>query len=182
MQAGSLLLVFVMAGLTAVVSSSVVTRPPAPTGQVLSVHVAATSTPAPEPTLTPTPSQRPTPRPTRIPTPRPTKIPTPTSVPQPIFTSEQIYHLIDQYAGQYHVDPNVLRRIAVCETGFNPKSTNHIYAGLFQYDAPTWKSFRKLQGLDQDPNLRFNAEEAIRTTAYLLSQNRAYLWPNCAPR
>lgn len=149
--------------------------PPLPSGgKVLSATTTVYSSPSPIPSSTPLPTLRPTPRPTRI--------PIPTTIPQPKFTSEQIYNLINQYAGQYGIDPNVMRHMALCESGFNPFAKNHIYAGLFQYDAPTWKSFRKMMHLDPNPDLRFHAEEAIKTTAFILSTNRPYLWPNCYPR
>lgn len=170
---------------TSFVGSRLVSRPISPPGHVLALQISVTPI-LPAEALSPTKGEggQPTPTSTPIPTPRPrpTATPSPTPIPVPKYSSEQIYHLIDQYAGEYHVDPNVLRHIAICETGFNPSAKNHIYAGLFQYDAPTWKAFRKLQGLDPDPDLRYNAQEAVRTTAYLLSQNRAYLWPNCTPK
>ncbi len=136
----------------------------------------------PIPTVTPYPTTVPTPTIKPTPTPKPTPIPTPTPKPQPKFTSEQIYHLIDSYAGKYRVDPNVIRHMAICESGFNPLARNHIYGGLFQFDVQTWKSFRSIMGESPDPDLRFNAEAAINTTAYMISIRRGYLWPQCFPR
>lgn len=142
-------------------------------GQVLSetvsipVTVTVTVTPSPSPTYTPTP--------------KPTRIPTPTPVPQPKFTSEQIYSFTESYGHQYGVDPNVLRHIALCESGFKPTAKNYIYAGLFQFDAATWKTFRRKMGADPDPDLRSNAKEAVATAAYTISQGYKHLWPNCQP-
>ena len=34
-------------------------------------------------------------------------------------------------------------------------------------------------GEDKNNDLRFNAEEAVQTAAYVLSINQAYIWPNC---
>ena len=45
----------------------------------------------------------------------------------------------------------------------------------------TVKNLRKEFGEDTDPNLRFNAEEAIQTAAYGLSKGKSALWPNCTP-
>lgn len=132
-------------------------------------------------TITPTPEPTPTPLPTATPTPRPTAVPTPTPKPQPKFTSEEIYNMINKYSGEKGVDPNVIRHLAVCESGFNPNARNYIYGGLFQYAPATWKSFRKIMGTDPDPDLRFNAEEAIKTTVYIVSLGRLYHWPNCQP-
>jgi Transglycosylase SLT domain len=142
-------------------------------GQVLSVTFEISPTPSPSPTSTPTPSPTPKPKPTRI--------PTPTPKPQPEFSSEQIYRMIDKYSQEGGVNPDVIRHIAICESGFNPRAKSYIYAGLFQYDGATWKSYRKLMGENPDPDLRYNAKEAIRTTVYIVSLNRLYLWPNCHP-
>lgn len=142
---------------------------------------------APTPSLTLTPTSAPTPTPTPTPTPKPTPkpkpkpTPTPTPKPQPTFTSEQIYYMIDKYSAEKSVNPNVIRHIALCESGFNPKAKNYIYGGLFQFAPATWKSYRKIMGLDPDPDLMYNAEEAIKTVVYIVSLGRTYLWPNCAP-
>jgi len=134
-------------------------------------------TPTPLPTSTPTPT--PTPKPT--PTPRPTPKPTPTPRPQPKFTSQEIYEMTNKYAGVYGVDANVIRHIAICESGFNPLAHNYIYAGLFQYTASTWKAFRIKMGQNTDPDLRFKADEAVKTTAYVLSLRGYQNWPECYP-
>jgi soluble lytic murein transglycosylase-like protein len=88
---------------------------------------------------------------------------------------------MERFAGQYAVDVNVLRHIAVCESGFNPSAVNGLYAGLYQFNVTTWKNGRVLMGEDTNPDLRFNAEESIQTAAYLISQGKRYLWPNCYP-
>jgi len=163
--------------IVAVIAGAVLGRNLFGHGQVLSWVIEGTPTPIP--TMTPTPT--PTPMPTPTVTPRPTRVPTPTPVPQPQFTSQQIYEFTNQYAGQYGISPDILRYIAVCESGFNPSARYHIYAGLYQFDAATWKRFRALMGEDPHPDLRYNAQAAVKTAAYLLSQNRAYLWPNCVP-
>lgn len=147
-----------------------------PKKEVLSVSV----TPTPVPTVTPTPTPSPTPMPTKAPTPRPTKTPTP--VPAPAFTSEQINGFIDRFAAQYSVSSDVLGHIALCESGFNPGASNAGYAGLFQFGVVTWKNIRKEMGEDINPDLRFNAEEAVQTAAYAVSKDKGGLWPNCFPR
>lgn len=147
-----------------------------PKKEVLSVSV----TPTPVPTATPTPVASPTPIPTKAPTPRTTKTPTP--VPVPTFTSEQINGFIDRFAAQYSVSPDVLRHIALCESGFNPKAVNAGYAGLYQFGVLTWKNLRKEFGEDSNPDLRLNAEEAVQTAAYAISVGKSGIWPNCFPR
>ena len=146
-----------------------------PKGQVLS-KTAPTATLTIAPTNTPTA----TPTPARIATPSVAGRPTPKS--QPKFTSEQIYNFTNQYGGQYGVDPNIIRHIALCESGFNPQAKNHIYAGLVQFDTQTWITFRKRMGKDPDPDLRYNAQAEVQTLAYMLSKGYSRLWPNCYPR
>ena len=153
-------------------------KPGLDSGQILGIAIA--STPTPLPTLTPTPSPSPTPTPT--PTPRPTVVPTPTPVPQPTFTSEQIVGFTDRFGGQYGVDPNVLRHMALCESGLNPAASKYVYGGLYQFDARTWRTYRQLMGEDPHPDLRYHAEEAVQTTAFALSLGKSHLWPNCYPR
>lgn len=147
-------------------------------GKVLGLQVGPTPTAIP--TATPVPTATPTP--TAKPTPRPTRIPTPTLIPQPKYTSEQIYNFINEFSGKYGVNADVMRHMAICETGFNPMGRNGIYAGLFQFDAPTWSSFRKMMGKDPNPDIRYNAKEVVETVAYMLSIHREALWPNCYPR
>jgi hypothetical protein len=136
-------------------------------------------TPSPEPTPTMTPTPSPTPSPSLSPTPTMTPVPTP--VPQPTFTSEQINAFIERFASQYGVDPNVLRYIAVCESGLDPLAVNGPYSGLYQFTSFTWKNNRQLMGEETNPDLRLNAEEAIQTAAYIISIGRGAIWPNCFP-
>ncbi len=130
---------------------------------------------------TPTATATPTPTVTPTPTPKPTSIKTPTPIPQPTVSSQQINEFIERFASQYGVDPNVLRYMALCESGFNPLASHAGYAGLFQFGSATWKNIRKEIGEDTDPNLRFNAEEAVQTAAYAISRGKTSLWPNCYP-
>lgn len=137
------------------------------------------STPIITPTSEPTPSPSPSPTPT--PSPLPSPSPTPPPSPQPTYNSEQINTFIEQYAGQYGVDANTLRQIAVCESNFNPAAVNDPYAGLYQFNPTTWKNNRAIMGEETSPDLRFNAEEAVQTAAFILSIDRGGIWPNCFP-
>ncbi len=114
--------------------------------------------------------------------PSPTLIPTPTTIPALAYTLEQIYHLMDDFAGQYGLGANTLRHMAVCESGFNPLSKTKIYGGLFQFDTQTWQTYRRKPSLDPDPDLRFDAREAVHTAAYMLSLHLSHLWPACYPK
>lgn len=133
--------------------------------------------------ITPSSSPEITPELTPIPTPRVTATPkpTPSPVPQPTFSSQQINEFISRFSSQYNVSPDILRYIALCESGFNPQAVKLSYAGLYQFGPVTWKNIRKEMGEDTDINLRFNAEEAVQTAAYTLHVNNAGIWPHCIP-
>jgi len=147
--------------------------------QVLSQEVTATETPTPTPTETPLETPTPTAISTAKATPSPT--PTPTIIVQPQYSSQEINGFIERFSSQYGVDPNVVRYIAICESGFNPLAEVAGYAGLFQFGPVTWANIRKQIGEDTNPDLRFNAEEAAQTAAYALSQGKGAIWPNCTP-
>lgn len=148
-------------------------------GKVLSLASAPSPTPASSPTPTPTPSPPPTPTPT--PTPRPTPRPSPAPPPPPPVTEKEIYAFIERFAAQYVVSADVLRHIAICESGFDPLAQNAGYAGLYQFGPTTWKKFRLQIGEDPASSLRFNAEEAVQTAAFAISQGKISIWPNCGP-
>lgn len=133
-----------------------------------------TDIPSPSPTISLSPA------PTRYPTPKPTFTPTPLP-PVKKYTPQEINAFIDSYSGQYAVSPHVLRYIATCESGFNPLAHKNIYAGLFQFSISTWKTYRRRIGEDPDPDLRYDANEAVQTAAYVLSQGKNHIWPNCTP-
>lgn len=142
--------------------------------------LSSTSTPIPVLSFSPTPTARPV----KTPVPKPTKSPVPTQSPSPTpspISSEEIMKLLEGFAGQYAVDPNVLRHIAICESGFNPSAVNGSYVGLYQFGPITWASNRILIGEDPDPDLRYSAEESIQTAAYMLATKGRQFWPNCKP-
>jgi len=177
-------------------ASSQFSLPPDSPSPVLSSQMQAE--PTPQPTTVPTPTLKPTPLPTQKPTPLPTRIPTaaptlrPTSVPVPTPTSAprvqapavghmQVIEYIAQYSGEYGVDKMLLERIARCESGLNSNalSRNGLYGGIFQFSASTWQSTRNRMGLDNNPDLRFNAQEAVRTAAYKMSKDGTSAWAGC---
>jgi len=120
---------------------------------------------------TASPSATLTPTPTKVPKP-----PRPTSAP-----SMEVNALIERFSAQYSVDPNVMRHLAICESGFNSSAINGAYVGLFQFGTVTWKNLRKEIGEDTNINLRFSAEESAQTAAYALALGERGIWPNCAP-
>ncbi len=88
--------------------------------------------------------------------------------------------LFTKYSQEYGVSKDLLVKIAACESGFNPGAQNGPYGGMFQFLASTWVSNRKAMGLDPNPNLRYNSEEAIRTAAFKISRDGAGAWPVCS--
>lgn len=151
-----------------------------------------TPTPFPTETSSPTPTPTDTPSPTTIPTITPSSTVTPTAtvmftvtvVPtsQPVSAPVNLDALFSTYAAQYNVDVNLLKKIARCESKFNTSAVGGggLYVGMYQYAAGSWSSIRKQMGLDPNPDLRTNAEESIRTTAYAISLGRASMWPTCS--
>lgn len=152
-----------------------------------------TTKPTPFPSIVPTASPTVTQAtPTTTTTPTPTILITPTIVVTPTTTlptptiiktsSEEINRQIDSLGAKYKVDPNIIRHIAICESGFNPMAENYIYAGLFQFSPSTWSSYRSQMHLDQNPTLRYSSFDAIETAAYALSLGDSRIWPNCYPK
>lgn len=117
-------------------------------------------------------------------TPIPTVTPRPIT-PKPIaLEPSALDALFAKYGAEYGVSPELLKRIAQCESGLRPEalSSNGLYGGLFQFVSSTWSSNRKAMGLDPDPALRFNAEEAIRTGAYKIARGGIGAWPVCGKK
>lgn len=117
-------------------------------------------------------SETPIPTPTR----KPTLSPTPTRV---VYKSSDFDEWFTKYSQKESIDRNLLRRIAVCESGLNPRAVNGIYGGLFQFSTGTWISNRRAMNMDTNPELRFHPEEAIRTAAFRIATVGIHAWPNC---
>lgn len=150
--------------------------------KVLGLNERTISTP--ETAIAPSQTPSPTPTPTNSPTPKPTNTPTPTPKPTPAIppaTSAEVNGFIDRFSAQYGVDPNVLRHIAICESGFRSNAKNGPYIGLYQFGEITWKNLRKEFGEDTNSDLRYSAEESVQTAAYALSKGKSGIWPNCIP-
>lgn len=116
----------------------------------------------------------------RIPTlmPAPTATPIPTLTPV-IILSKDLDELFTKYSNEYSIDKELLKRIANCESSLNLDAGTGSYAGLFQFAEPIWIQTRTLMRQNPDINLRFNAEESIRTAAFMVSQGHLGIWPNC---
>ncbi len=136
--------------------------------------------PTPLPTFTPTPTNTPTPTPTPTNTPTPTLTPTPTIYIPPPAPGE-IDGYFKKYASEYSVDETLMRKIAACESGYNTTShnTTYDYAGMYQFSRDTWTGTRNQMSDDPNPDLRFNAEQAIKTAAFKISRGGQNAWRNC---
>ena len=146
-------------------------------GHLISPISSVTPSPSPIPTATPTPlpTATPTPIPTAPPSPTPTATPTPT----PIITPLDLEQLFQKYSDTFHVDRDLLKRIAACESGFNSNASFLDYAGMFQFSTESWKLTRQSMNEDSNPDLRKNAEEAIKTAAFKIANGGQGAWPNC---
>ena len=153
------------------ISPLALTSTPRSSTEILGISI---NSPATSPRASSTDS--PTPKPTLTPTPRPT--PTPKPIASPV-TLTQLEDWFTQYANKESINRDLLRKIANCESKFNPEATNGIYGGLYQFSTSTWISTRQAMNLNSDANLRFNAEEAIKTGAFRIATTGDAAWPNC---
>lgn len=143
--------------------------------------IESTPTPIPDPTPSGPAAFRASGQSDPIPTPSPTPLPTPTPLPSPApVPGTQLDELFAKYATGYGVNQDLLKKIAACESGFNSQAANLGYGGLYQYSAGTWASTRSRMNLNGEAELRFNAEESIRTAAFQLATSGPSIWPNCA--
>ncbi len=96
-----------------------------------------------------------------------------------MIAPKQLEDLFAKYSNDYNIDKELLKRIANCESTLNINAISNNYAGLFQFSEQTWINARTTMGNDTNVELRFNAEESIKTAAFLISRGRLNLWPNC---
>ncbi len=115
---------------------------------------------------------------TLTPTLTPTPTPVPTITPTPISYT-QLEDLFTKYSGSESISRELLRKIAVCESGLNPNARNGIYGGLFQFSEGSWITTRRKMNMDTNPNLRFDLEQSIRTAAFKMALDGPGAWPNC---
>lgn len=119
------------------------------------------------------------------PTPQPSPVPTPSPVPAtPQLPPHELDALFQKYGTEYGVSWEKLKVMAQCESGMraNAIGGGGRYGGMYQYVASTWVATRNAMGLDSNPDLRFNAEEAIRTTAWKIAHGGLGAWPVCGKK
>lgn len=122
--------------------------------------------------------------PSPAPTERPVQVAAASIERQSSSAPSDIHMLIQKYAALYGANPDIMTIIARCESGFRPEalSPSGAYAGLYQFVASTWVSNRKAMGLDPNPDLRYNAEEAIKTAAFKMGRDGYGAWPVCSKK
>lgn len=91
-----------------------------------------------------------------------------------------VTEIIRKYATEFGLNESDLISISYCESGFRPNAQNGDYGGIFQFSTSTWQSNRKAMGLDPNPELRFNPEEAAKTAAFKMSRDGYGAWPACS--
>lgn len=132
--------------------------------------------------LTPFPEEAITVAPTPKPTSKPEATPAPTKAPVAVVPASDYEPLFEQWSAHFGVDVNLLKHIARCESRFNPAAVGGIYGGMYQFSASTWQSTRSAMDHDSDPNLRFDANEAIKTAAFKIASGGQSAWKNCLPK
>lgn len=128
-------------------------------------------------TLASSAPESPTPSPKILasPSPKPTLKPIPT----PTAKTTNLDDLFAKYGSKYGVDVGLLKKIAGCESGFDPNQVTGDYAGLFQFGSQAWIDARGRIGLDNNQILRFNAEESIKTAAFEINYKGTSGWSDC---
>ncbi len=82
-------------------------------------------------------------------------IPPPESQPDPKPVSAPYDAIIEKYAGDYHLDPSLIRSIIATESGFNPKAVSPKGArGLMQLMPATAKRLGVTNSFDPEQNIR----------------------------
>ncbi len=80
--------------------------------------------------------------------------------------------LLEHYAEEYKVDPNLLYLTVKCESGLNPKAINHTTkeysVGIAQINLKAHKNITEAQAKDPVFSAKFIAKE--------FAANRAYIW------
>jgi soluble lytic murein transglycosylase-like protein len=116
-------------------------------------------------------------------TPFATAKPVPAAPPTgPVTGPAELEALVEQYATQYGARKDIMLIIMKCESGYNPNASNGSFAGLYQFMASTWVSNRNAMGLDPNPALRYNAEEAVKTAAFKMGRDGYGAWPACSAK
>lgn len=102
----------------------------------------------------------------------------PTEIQPPLWENPSTQEVINKYATEYGVDPLLLDKIMVCESGrnkdaINKKDPNGGSYGIMQYQKPTWEYFEKKYGQDLD---FYSYHDQIKMTAIAVSDGQGSHW------
>lgn len=95
-----------------------------------------------------------------------------------IKVEETTSELIDFYSNRFKVDSDYITCIIRYESRFDTfaKGDSGKAWGLAQFWENTFRAFRRLMGLDENPMLRQDKAEAIKTLAWAISEGRDANW------
>ena len=113
----------------------------------------------------------PAPPPPPAPAPKPAPPPPKPQIVRVPVDKQAIANIIIAAANRWHVDPNRLLRVAMCESGLNPFAVNHRGSGaegLFQFKPPTFYGHG-------GHNIWDPADQA-NVAAHMFAQGLAYEW------
>lgn len=98
----------------------------------------------------------------------------------------EVEQIIKAAADKYGVSYKLMLKIADCESKLNPKAANKVSTarGLYQFTEGTWAGvpskkapgYRKLMGLSNDLDLRFDPVENANTAAYAIANGGLHNW------
>lgn len=145
--------------------------PPAPDEPPADPDTPATAEPSPTEestqTASPEPTESPEPEPRATPAPDPTPEP---EQPQQSAAPSDIPGLLEYYANQYGLDPNLVKAIAWRESGWNQSATSSMGAQGVMQIMPTTGTYINNNLVSRDLNIRGNAADNIEAGAAYLAQ------------
>jgi len=95
-----------------------------------------------------------------------------------IKVEETEKELIEFYADKFKVDPDYIKCIIWLESRNNTfaKGDQGTSWGLAQFKESTFRAFRRLMGLDENPLLRQDKAEAIKTLCFAIKEGKDSHW------
>lgn len=93
-------------------------------------------------------------------------------------TNPTIENIVNFYAKKYDVSAKDMLCTLKHESGYRKYAQNgqSTATGIAQILIGTWKGWRKEMHEDQNPNLRFDADESIKTMAWAFSKGKQNAW------
>jgi len=97
------------------------------------------------------------------------------SIPKELFSVAQVQDLIRKYSQKYELDPEMMLKLADCESRFKTDIvTLGRYYGVYQFSGPTFKQYSKeLKIENPDP---LDPEQNIEVAAYMIQNGQIGRW------